>query len=200
VAWLVWSAAQVGVLALMRWRVPLAANFPEPIEDASLVAMVLVQLILATVMCPVLLKSLQDWAHAIAVALPLIMLAGLLSDTPVDRVILAMVSTVLWLGVMQRIARVKWDAMRMSLIAVTLLLSAGGPVLFYLSQEFVRPPIGLDGAISWISPTLGAIASITQSERAWQAFIVPIALIGLDLLRSRPSQKKPPPLSPTAAF
>ncbi len=197
-AWLVWSAAQVGVLALMAWRVPLSASFPEPIEDASLIAMVLVQLILATVMCPILLKSVQDWAHAIAVALPMIMLAGLLADTSVDRAILAMVSVGLWLGVIQRIARVKWDALRTPLIAVMLLLSAGAPVLLYLSHEFVRPSITLDGAISWISPTLGAIATITQSERVWQAFIVPIVLIGLDLLRSRLSERKSPPLSPTA--
>lgn len=196
-AWLFWSGTQVAILALMAYRVPLSANFPEPIESASLIAMVLVQLILAGVMCPILLKQVRDWAQAIAVALPMMVLAGLLAQMPLDRMLMTMVCVCAWLGVMQRIARLHWDVLRTPLIAVLLLLSAGVPVLVYLTHEFTWQGISVHSAWSWISPTWGAITTIMQSQDSWQVLVVPLGLIGLDLIRTRVSQSSFPPLSPT---
>ncbi len=176
VAWLAWMAAQVGALAVFAFRVPLSARFPEPIEDAALVGVLVTQSVLAAAMGRGLLRDWRTYAFAISGGVPIAILATLLSGRPAGESVGVVVVLSLWLGVMAAAGAVRVDAVRAAGQAVLLLLTAGAPVMLYFAHEFGRRPVAADGVIAVVSPTLGAIAAAGKSFPL-KSMVLPAALL-----------------------
>ena len=141
--------AQVGVLALFAHRVPLAANYPEPIEATADLAMIVVQLALAVLLAPDLLSDRRRLIITLLSAAPMTVLAMLLAGRSQAASILPAGVEVLWLCVF---ARFRKDGMRSMLV----LLTIAGPILRYLVADF-SPHLPPPNAVWALSPTLGVI-------------------------------------------
>ncbi len=174
--WALWMAAQVGAVALFAFRVPLAAKFPLPVEDSALIGVLIVQLLLAAAMGRGLLCDWRTYALAISGAVPMLMLATLLSGKPALDTIGVMVIVALWLGVFAIVGAMRIDALRAAMYAVLLLLTAGAPILLYLAREFGRRAVDADGALAIVSPALGAISATSGSFPA-RMIVVPTAVL-----------------------
>lgn len=132
-----WLLVQLAGLALAVARVPLAAHFPEPVERLAVGEVLVAQVLGLAMLFPILLR---DWLASLAVAAsmwPMLLVANLLSDAPLDRVLLAGGYVSLWLAALN-VWRTALKSAWSQMIGVSIfgLFAAGGPVLWYLGLEF----------------------------------------------------------------
>lgn len=177
IAWGLWLIAQTGVLAIFAFRVPISARFPAPMENAASIAVVLVQMSLATALAQLLFRDLRSVVCGVACAMPIALLAVLLSGQPWHNAIAPVLVAGAWFGVLSLLHEIR-PALRIPLHAVLLLLAAGAPVMLYLLTEFaIRPPTAT-GVLPWVSPSLGAASTCLHGAPGFW-FIAPPLVIFL---------------------
>ncbi len=191
IAWFVWTMCQIGILILMASRLPLAAKFPQPAENLAMLAMIFTQLVIASVIGRPLLRDVRTFAIAFATAIPMLVLATLLSGQPASHAIIPAITVAAWFGASASIGAIRSDAIRTPMQALMLLLTVGGPVLVYLSWEFGRRPIAVDGWIAFVSPTLGAASTfIHGTSQIWTIVVPIVVIIAISTIRFRQARLK----------
>ncbi len=167
-----WIAVQLGALALGAWQAPLARLFTQPAQRAALDEMAVIQIAVASVAFTMLTADLFTTLATIAIAWPMLQLAGFIAAAPAGAVIAAGLYISAWivgLGLMARAA--KTEAARMTLVAILAAWSLGGAAFWYLQLEFHSPSIG---SAAW-GPILGAL-SVERDPFNVVAWITPLVL------------------------
>ncbi|MGN6505311.1 MAG: hypothetical protein ACTHM6_07085 [Tepidisphaeraceae bacterium] len=136
IAWWLWMVGQAVILGLFSHRVPLSANYPEPIEATAPVAVAVTQVCIGVLLAPLLLANVRAVAIALVSSLPLLMLGIHLSGQPPLTAWPLVVLCWSWFLVF---------GLGSSPLAHRLLttLCLLGPVLYYLRLEFsshLAPP------------------------------------------------------------
>lgn len=136
---LVWLLIQLAALMLAAFRVPLAAQYPQPAEFQAVRLMLAAQFVALALLHPWLLRT---WATALAVLCTgwvMLNLAALLSAWTLTDVLPVGIFLSIWtvdFALLGRIRRPRWQ------LAITAIASAyviGGPLLWYLQLEFASP-------------------------------------------------------------
>jgi len=134
---LIWMAVQLLTLAVAAVGIPLSARFPHPAEREATVELLVVQLAMAALLFPLLLRDWMQLVLAIAGSWPLLALAALLGGEPFLHVASAGVYGAVWLTTLffWRMALPSELPLRIG-VAIAMLWTIGGPVLLYLHAEF----------------------------------------------------------------
>ncbi|HEY0008332.1 MAG TPA: hypothetical protein VGB55_06390 [Tepidisphaeraceae bacterium] len=173
--WSVWAASQICVLALFAGRVKLSAGFPTPIESSAAVALIEWQLFSAALLAPHLLQNLRGFMMTVALAMPLLMLATLLSGQPARAAFFPGIVLVAWLGVIYQIANLHLLPLRASALTVLTLANAIGPILMILAAEFGDGRLPAT-TIKILSPTLSGSSTFLHFSNARWVWLVPACL------------------------
>lgn len=176
IGWALWLGAQASVLAVFAYRVPVSSKFPAPMENASAIAVVLVQMVLATMLSPVLFRDARSVLCGIAGATPMTLLAILLSGQPWTTAIAPALVAGAWFGVLG-LPNALRPTLRIPLHALLLILSAGAPVMIYLVNEFVARPPAATGWLPWASPSLGAASTCLHDASGFWLIAPPLGIL-----------------------
>lgn len=177
VAWGLWTLAQVGWLAMSAERVGLSAKWPGAGETWAAMGMVAVQLVLAGAMGRTLLRDVRTGLSAVSVACPMLGLAVVMGGGRVIEASAAMLCVSAWLGVLAGVGSIRSTAVRAPVTGLLLILLAAGPVILYLEWEFGRRTVGADGILASISPTMGAISTLTHGIAGLGTIITPCCIL-----------------------
>lgn len=195
IGWALWLGAQASVLAVFAYRVPVSSKFPAPMENASAIAVVLVQMVLATMLSPVLFRDARSVLCGVAGATPMTLLAILLSGQPWTTAIAPALVAGAWFGVMGLHNALR-PALRVPLHAPLLVLSAGAPVMIYLVHEFAARPPATTRLLAWASPSLGAASTSLHDASNFWLLTPPLGILVLAIILSRlyqgPRTPRPP--------
>lgn len=137
----VWLLIQLSALALSAARVPLWARAGEPVEQFAAAQMATVQVIAAALLFGWLLPNLATGIAVIVSGIPMLMLAGMLSQTPSPHLAGAAALVCAWLtmlGIFSAALRTPGG----KLLGMTLatLWAAGLPIARYLAADFHHSP------------------------------------------------------------
>lgn len=197
--WLAWSVAQVVVLGLFAGRVSLSPRIPAPIEQFANCGMGLAQVGLAALLGPILCRRLNGVMMAAGVALPMLMLATLLSGQRAVDAIGPCFLVCSWLiclhglcaGLREKVGNVTY--------AMTLLIGVGSPILCYLSAEYGD---GSQSGWQWVSPGIALCFANQQHAFPWPGVVIPAVLALMTqlllLVARRVRHTIPSPSAPTA--
>jgi hypothetical protein len=131
----IWLAVQFGALALAAWRVPLAAQYPQPAEFQAVRVLVAVQCLAAAMLCPVLLRGWRMALVAIVTAGIFIFFAGGLSAWSMREPLYPAVYVALWLATLFVWVKVVGKRQGHLIPAISAVYAGGGPLLWYLGQD-----------------------------------------------------------------
>ena len=131
-----WMVVQLIPLCLAAFRVRLSAHYPAAAETLALPMMVIVQTCAVALLAPVLLRWMPSTIAIALTAGPMLQLAGVLAQAPIDRVLAAwgylivlIIGLALWIGSLSR-------NRQMLVVAIASMLTLGGMIGTYLSAEF----------------------------------------------------------------
>src|SRR5688572_24474358 len=133
----VWLGAQLAAIALAAARVPLAAQYVEPAEHLALHLMLGVQVVVASLLFPFLLRDVRSVVQIVATAIPFQLAAAYLAGHGMSEVVQPAGIVLAWLvtlGVWAMVIR----SMRAQMlgVAVASLLTLGLVASRYLRLEF----------------------------------------------------------------
>lgn len=131
-----WLVLQVVALSLAAFRVPLAAQYPQPAEFQAIRLMLAVQFGTLAVMHPWLLRN---WATAIAIlasAWVMLSMAALLSAWAILDSLPVSIFLTLWIVDFALLARIRLARSRLVVTGLASAYVIGGPLLWYLGLEF----------------------------------------------------------------
>ena len=152
---LVWSTLQLGAIALSAWRVPLAAQFPQPPEFQAIRVLIVVQFIAAALLSPVLLADWQMGLAALCSGGTLLLVASVLAGWSLGDPLPLVGYLVAWLiclfAWMKALGGAKW---RMTAAGIAAAFSAGGPVLWYLGEDLGLATASVPAAYGPLWPAL----------------------------------------------
>ena len=196
---LAWLIPQLLAISLAAWRVPLAtgyAGYPRPAESLAPDLLIAVQVGLAALLSPLVLRDVRTALMAAASAWPLTVLAGSLAALPAGRTALACAYVTGWvaaLALWQRAMR----SYRSQLLVVALAsaVSIGGAALAYLRAEFAAPVSDEALASGAFGPLAAAIAiPRAPAPVAWPAWLWSIApiLVATAVLAAGAARQRPP--------
>lgn len=181
-ALLPWLAMQFIALALAASRVPLWAKYPRNGEQLALHFLIFIQLATASLLFPLLFRTLGTSAMVIAVSWPLSLLAAAVASVPMEQAGPAMLYVNCWLiglALLQR-ALAQWPAAQLVGVMAVGTWVFAGPVLRYLNAEFGAAPTefplaGLDVMATAFAHAAGGAGSPAR-------WLPPVALNILALL------------------
>jgi hypothetical protein len=180
---------QLGAIAISAWRVPLAAQFPQPPEFQAVRVLITVQFVTAALLSPALLADWEMTLAGLGSAGTLVLVAGVLSGWSFQEALPILGCLAVWLVCLFLWMKVaggrKW---RMTVASVAAAISAGGPLLWYLGQD-----LG-DSSTSHPGWAYGPLWPALLDPRApWKDFwlLATILLLGilLALFRSQVSRR-----------
>jgi hypothetical protein len=201
---LLWLAVQLFALGLSAFRVPLAAKWPRPQELLATHVLLAAQVSAAALLFPWLMRS---WRAAIVVAASawtFLLIAAVLSATPLDRVAIAGLYVTTWL-VTLAVWREALPRTRSQLfgVAVAAFVAIGSALVCYLRLEYTTTADADTPAA--FGPITAAIASLRQESpqgSLWIASSILAASGAVVLLVQRAvsaSRRKPTASRPAAA-
>jgi hypothetical protein len=137
---LAWLAIQLLTLSIGAMRLPLTARSGTEPQHLAFAEMIIVQMALATMLCPILLREEMGMIVALS-TLPFLQLAGFLTAEQAWPQIITSLAIVIWicgLGLWMKAIQ----SMQNRLIAVAVLncFVIGTPILRYLIEEFADSP------------------------------------------------------------
>ena len=133
----IWLAAQVAAIGACAARTMLWVRSPRASEQLALAVLLGVQIGVASLIFPHLLRTIRSTLLAIVSAIPLAQLAAALADASSAALIRGELCVVLWLIALHlwlRSMRSSW--LQLFAIALGAMVSIGGPLLYYLRLEF----------------------------------------------------------------
>lgn len=131
----IWLSVQLGALALAAWRVPLAAQYPQPGEFQAVRVLLAVQFLASALLCPTLLRGWRMALVTIASASVFVWLAGALSAWSITEPLLPTSYLTLWLAGLFVWMMAVGARVSHVVAAVVSAYAAGGPLLWYLGQD-----------------------------------------------------------------
>ena len=173
-AWWVWVGGQAAIVALYAFQVKLSGGYPEPVEATADLGLATGQLLLGTLLAPVLLPTVRSMLMAFAPALVFSALAGQLSGQSLSNTAVVMAVMFLWLAV----AGV-WSYSPTARLAL-LFLTVGVPMLFYVSLEYGSAPTSPHNWPWVASPVLG-VCSTRLHGTPWRTLPVGLAMLASGL-------------------
>jgi hypothetical protein len=178
-----WLIIQLGVLALIVARVPLAAHFPVASETLAPRFVFAAQVITAALLFPFLLRDVRTAAQIVLSAVPFQLAAACLAGAQLRTIVLAtlyvdawLISLTLWsIGIRTELAR-------LIAVAIASSLTLGAAALSYLRVEF-NPSFERD-SILYSAPPLPATWDILGGSRSISPWILlgSLMLIGAILV------------------
>ncbi|HSZ54924.1 MAG TPA: hypothetical protein VK797_04645 [Tepidisphaeraceae bacterium] len=150
-----WSILQLGAIALSAWRVPLAAQFPQPPEFGAVRVLIVVQFMSAALLSPVLLADWQMGLAALCSGGTLLLVAAVLAAWSLGDALPLAGYLAAWLiclsAWMKALGGAKW---RMVAAGIAAAFSAGGPLLWYLGQDLGSVTASMPAAYGPLWPAL----------------------------------------------
>ncbi len=182
-----WSLLQIAVLAIAAGNWPLVLAQGQPTERWALMLLVAMQFSIGAIFAEPLLGSASRAAVNIALAWPMLQLAGLLAGQPQSHVLAASGAVTLWLtalacwmGALPEHGRGRslWRG-RPVVSALTGAWTLGGAVLAYCHADFgSRPGESVFPMDAWVSPLLGAM-QVSTNPGHWTTWGVLAAHCGI---------------------
>lgn len=154
---LVWLLLQATTLLVAVARLPLAADYPQPAELMAAHVMAAVQVIVASLLTPYLLRDVAATIAVTCSVWPFLALAGVLSEAEPVRVLAAAGYVSVWLLALAAWVLALPERARWAAVAAATILSIGLPALCYLRADFTS---GGSFDAQWcgrMSPTLAAL-------------------------------------------
>jgi hypothetical protein len=162
-----WLALQLVALALGALHVPLWARAPQTTEYAAHI-MLATQLAAASVLFPRLLETWRAAVIAILPALPMLLLAGLMSHHPPTAVYLAAGHALSWLlALMLCASALRNERQRLWGIALLGGWAIGGVFLHYAALE--AGPTQAIWSIGGFTPIVGALSTLHHQSWDWSS-------------------------------
>lgn len=130
---------QLAALMLAAFRVPLAAQYPQPAEFQAIRVMLAVQFAALATLHPWLLRT---WATALAIlasALVLLSMAALLSSWTLTNFLSVGVFLTIWIANFALLSRIRWNQWQPVIASIAIAYVIGGPLFWYLQLEFGSP-------------------------------------------------------------
>ncbi len=167
VSLLVWLAIQLLVLLLGAMQVPLSEQFPRPAERLAAIEMLVAQIALGALLFPILMPNTAAVLVMAAATWPFLLLAGILSSTPIAHLLQAAAFVSLWLISLGTLSAnttsLRW---KMWWVAVGATVAIGGAIAAYLRLDFGTGDI--DGLS--FGPIVGGIHVLSAAHgriKAW---------------------------------
>lgn len=132
---------QIGALALAAFRVPLAAQYPQPGEFQAVRWVLAAQFSALAILFPWLFRT---WASALAVvaaAWVMLWCAAALAAWSLIEILPAGAFLTAWIVVLAVFGRLRLAKSRLIISALTAAYVIGGPLLWYLQTEFTSVPL-----------------------------------------------------------
>lgn len=179
-----WSLVQIGVLAIAAGDLPLVLAQGQPTERSALMLLVAVHFSIGAIFAEPLLGSASRAVVNIALAWPMLQLAGLLAGAPQSHVLAASGAVTLWLtGLacwMGALAEHRRESERECgrrrgragpvVSALAGAWTLGGAALAYCHADFgSRPGESVFPMDAWVSPLLGAM-QVSTNPWLWSAW------------------------------
>lgn len=182
----IWLLVQLGVIALAAARVPLAAQYPEPAEWFAPHLLLSTQILVASLLFPLLLRDARCAAAIIATAIPFQVAAAYLAGLSAREIVLPSALADAWL-----IALALWPPLlqtrraRAVGVGLATFVALGVALLHYVRLEFsATPETGF--APERVSPLLTTVTSLGNISSFWSfAPSVVIAAVAFILLAAR---------------
>lgn len=174
-----WSLIQIAVLAFAAGEVPLVVVQSQPTERWALSLLLAVQFAISALFAGPLLGSASRTIINIALAWPMLQLAGLLAGEPQTHILAASGAVTLWL-----VGLACWTALlphgaRPIVSALASAWALGGTALAYCHADFGSAPgQSVFPMAAWLSPLLGAI-QVSTDPAHWSTWSVLVVHCGL---------------------
>ncbi|HEY2585470.1 MAG TPA: hypothetical protein VGI81_06895 [Tepidisphaeraceae bacterium] len=189
----VWLTLQLAALALAAWRVPLAAQYPQPGEFQAVRVMLAAQFAGLALLFPWLLPNVRMLWVTVAAGWVMLLAAGALAAWPLTDVAPAAAFLTLWILVLATVRAAIPPSTPMTASALACLYIVGGPLLAYFHQEFATSPAANPDLT--FGPLFSAISTPHHlPPQAW-AQAAGIGIIGFVALVARRKTQKSAPLS-----
>jgi hypothetical protein len=165
---LTWVLIQLAALGLGASGLPLWAHHPLPRESIAVDEMAAIQIAGAAMLFPVLLVNTQTALLIALLVWPFLHLAGLLSGTPEEILLLVCAAVSIWItGLGFCNARLRSPSTILRAVCVAQLFSIGGGLLWYL---YLESRGGGSAPAELFGPLVAAIQLINGSTRYWLVF------------------------------
>lgn len=171
-AWWIWVGGQAAIVTLYAIQLKLSGGYSEPVEATADLGLAVGQLILGTLLAPILLPTVRSSVMAFAPAVVFSALAGQLVGQSLAKTALVMAGVYLWLAVAGMWSL--WSTARLALVFLTI----GGPILFYISMEYGSASTSLHQWPWAASPVLG-ICSIRLRSTPLPTLIMGLVALGI---------------------
>jgi hypothetical protein len=132
---------QLAAIALAAWRVPLAAQFPQPAEFEAVRILITAQFVGAALLCPVLFRSWQMALASVCSAVVFMLLAPVLAGWPLQAALPTIGYLTSWLACLVIWTIRSGGKWRLAVGAVSATYAAGGPLIWYLEMDFGRTSV-----------------------------------------------------------
>jgi glycerol uptake facilitator-like aquaporin len=189
---LVWLGVQLAVIALAAARVPLAAQYVEPAEHLALHLVLGVQVVVVSLLFPLLLRDVRSVTQIVATAIPFQLAAAYLAGHGVNNVFQPAGFVGAWV-----VTLAVWATCLRSIpaqvlgVAVASFLTLGLATSRYLRLEFSASQHP-DATFESASPLLTTWAAITDSSTLWgwvtvgSLMTAGLCILGITRRTSRP--------------
>jgi hypothetical protein len=132
----VWLILQLIAIAVAAWRIPLAAQYPEPAEFQAIRVLITVQFIGSALLSPVLLRSWQMTLAAACSSGVFILVGALLAGWSLREALPILSYLAAWLlTLFAWVGGRSGEKWRMTIAGIAAAFSAGGPLLWYLGRD-----------------------------------------------------------------
>jgi hypothetical protein len=132
---------QIGALALAAFRVPLAAQYPQPGEFQAVRLVLAAQFSALAILFPWLFRTWSSALAVLAAAWVMLWCAAALSAWSLVEILPAGAFLTAWVGVLAVFGRLRAAKWRLIVTALTAAYVIGGPLLWYLRAEFASVPL-----------------------------------------------------------
>jgi hypothetical protein len=191
----IWLALQLVALALAAWRVPLAAQYPQPGEFLAVRVMLAAQFTGLALLFPWLLADLRTFLVAVSAGWVMLLSAAALAAWPLTETVPPGAFFTLWILVLATARAATPSKTHMALSAVACIYIVGGPLVAYFHQEFANSMVAHTELA--FGPLFGAISTPRHLPPLAWAQAAGFEIIALLLLAARLRTRKSAPLSST---
>jgi hypothetical protein len=130
---------------LAAFRVPLAAQYPQPAESHAVRLMLAAQFAALAVLYPWLMRTWAAAAAVLAAAWVMLSMAALLSAWALADSLLLSIFLTVWIADFALLSRIRSFRWQMVVVAIACAHVIGGPLLWYFQLEFASPSPGGPG-------------------------------------------------------
>jgi hypothetical protein len=201
-----WSSIQCAALLSAATGVRLWPHHPDPPESLALPELVAAQMVGASLLFQLVVPDLPSLMVNLALSVPFLQLAGLLSDAPQDVVWAVTAFVGLWVGGLSGWSQLtRGEPKRAWLICLAGALTVGGVLVWYVRVEAVAQNGGPPPCLAAFGPLLVAVGLSTgaisiSAALGWTLVATPLVTsLGTRAWAARRLHRLRPPLSPTDA-